>query len=235
MHHFKSACVETVKGGLKKKCKYPPIKTVSNIAPLSSLTLKTSKITSNCHAIQASVKNCVILNKGNINATLQCLSTMMQFWLNFNTLSKTLSPFVPSFVEIMSLLKSSKSTIDPSQFLRFLKQVLLKSGKPHFNIFEQQDDGEYLARILDELCGDFMLALDLVQVKIRVTIDCSSCHQSIDSEDSFTIIQLPVGNNSAVFFRFIFNNRTFVFSVITVHFCNQPSLNLVFLESGNSS
>ena len=87
----------------------------------------------------------------------------------------------------MSLLKSSKSAIDPLQ-------VLVKSGRPYFNIFEQQDAGEILACILDELCGDFIRALDLVQFKTKVTIDCLSCHQSIDNEDSFTIFQLPVAN-----------------------------------------
>ena len=48
--------------------------------------------------------------------------------------------------------------------------------------------------ILDKLCGDFILALDLVQVKTRVTIDCLHCHQSIDNEDSFSIFQLLVAN-----------------------------------------
>ena len=32
--------------------------------------------------------------------------------------------------------------------------MLIKSGRSHFNIFEQQDAGEILACILDELCGD---------------------------------------------------------------------------------
>ena len=90
--------------------------------------------------------------------------------------------------------KSSKSAIHPSQFLRFLKQVLVKSGRPYFNIFEQQSTWEILACILGELCGDSILALDLVQVKTRVTIDCLSCQQSIDNEDSFTIFQLPVAS-----------------------------------------
>ena len=117
---------------------------------------------------------------------------MVQFWSSFNAFSKTFS-FVSSFVK-MFLLKSSKSTIDPSQFLRFLEEVLVKSGRLHFNIFEQQDVGEILACILDELCGDFILALDLVQVKTKVTIDCLSCHQSIDNEDPFSILKLPLAN-----------------------------------------
>ena len=94
----------------------------------------------------------------------------------------------------MPLLKSSKSAIDPSQFLRFLKEVLKKFGRSHFKIFEQQDAGKILTCILDELCGYFILALDLVQFKTRVTIDCLSRHKSIYSEDSLTIFQLPVAN-----------------------------------------
>ena len=84
------------------------------------------------------------------------LDTIVQFWLSFNTVSKTLSPFVSAFVKIMSRVKSSKTAIDP-QFLMFLKQVLVKSGRPLFNIFEQQDAGGILACILDKLCGDFIL------------------------------------------------------------------------------
>ena len=161
---------------LEEKVTISPIKTVSNVAPLSSCSVsKTTKITLDCEAIQASVKNCGILNKGStcyINATLPSLSTMVQFCSNFNAVSETLSPFVSSFVKIMSLLKSSKSAIDPSQFLRFLKQVLVKSGRPYLNIFEQQDAGKILACFSDELCGDSILTLDLVQVKTRVTTDC---------------------------------------------------------------
>ena len=72
--------------------------------------------------------------------------------------------------------------------------MLVKAGTPHLNIFEQQDAEEIFVYILDEFCGDFILALDWVQVKVRVTIICLSCHQSIDNEDSFTIFQLPVAN-----------------------------------------
>lgn len=97
------------------------------------------------------------------------LDTIVQFWLSFNTVSKTLSPFVSAFVKIMSRVKSSKTAIDP-QFLMFLKQVLVKSGRLHFNIFQQQDAGGILDFISDELCGNFMCYCKLLQVRIRLTI-----------------------------------------------------------------
>ena len=71
---------------LEEKVTISPIKTVSNAALSSSSALKTSKFTSDCQAIQASVKIYGILNKGDtcyINTTLQCLSIMMQFWSSF--------------------------------------------------------------------------------------------------------------------------------------------------------
>ena len=90
------------KSWLEEKSEHIPCKTVSNVAPLSSSTSKTSKITSNCQAIQEYVKNCGILNKANtcyLTATLQCLTTMVQFWLRFSAVSKRMSPFVSSFVK----------------------------------------------------------------------------------------------------------------------------------------
>ena len=129
----------------------------------------------------------------------------------------------------MSLFKSSKTATDPSQFLKLLKEVLIKSGTPYFNFFEQQDAGEILACILDELCGDFILASDEVQVTIRVTIDCLSCHQSSANQDSFTVFQLPVPNTKSsldLFFMpehlsgeyfFFCNNCSSLQSAITGH------------------
>ena len=76
--------------------------------------------------------NCGLLNKGNtcyVNASLQCLSTMEQLRSNFTFCNDSLSPFTSSFVRIMSLLRSSKSPLDPSQFLRFLQGIVTKSGR----------------------------------------------------------------------------------------------------------
>ena len=78
----------------------------------------------------------------------------------------------------------------------FLKQVLVKSGKPHFNIFEQQDIMEILVYMLDECCVDFILAFDLVQIKTRGTIDCLPCHQNFGNKDYFTLFQLLVANTA---------------------------------------
>ena len=178
---------------LEEKVTVSSIKAVSNAAPLSSSASKTSK---NHFRLLTSLSKTVVFWPRAKPAilTLQCLSTLVQFCSSFNIVSKILSPFMSSFLKIMSPQKSCKSDIDPSQFLRLLKQMLVKSGRPHFNIFKQQNVREILACILYERCCDFIFALDFVQVKTRVTIDCLSCQQCIENEDSFTIFQLPVAN-----------------------------------------
>lgn len=100
-----------------------------------------------------------------------------------------------AFLRIMSLLKTAKSPLDPSQFLRFLKQVLIKSGNLDFNIFQQQDACEILSCILDELCSLSQHALDLIKNHIKNTITCNSCLQSNVREDPCNILQVPVSKS----------------------------------------
>ena len=73
-----------------------------------------------------------LVNKGNtcyVNASLQCLSTMVKFWSNFSAHTYKLPQFVAAFVKIMSLLQISKGALDPSYFLKCLKQIISKAGK----------------------------------------------------------------------------------------------------------
>ena len=95
----------------------------------------------------------------------------------------------------MSLLKTYKSPIDPSQFLRFLKQVVIKSGNVDFNIFQQQDACEVLSCILDELCSLSPHALDAINTHVKNTITCNTCLQCNIREDPCNILQVPVSNS----------------------------------------
>ena len=80
---------------------------------------------------------CGLINKGNtcyMNASLQCLSTMVKFCSIFFAYTNKLPQFVAAFVKIMSLLQTSKGALDPSYFLKCLKQIISKEIL-HLNYF----------------------------------------------------------------------------------------------------
>ena len=82
--------------------------------------------------------NCGLVNKDNtcyVDASLQCLSTMGKFWSNFSVHTNELLQFVAAFVKIMSLLQTSKGALDPSYFLKYLKQIISKAGNAAFDLY----------------------------------------------------------------------------------------------------
>ena len=63
------------------------------------------------------VSNVGLVNKGNtcyINSSVQCLSVMPEFWSKLSSCSERQSSFLSSFLKLMSLLKTSKTPLDPS-------------------------------------------------------------------------------------------------------------------------
>ena len=48
----------------------------------------------------------------------------------------------------MSLLQTSEGALDPSYFLKCLKQIISKAGNPAFDLFAQQDGAKMLSYIL---------------------------------------------------------------------------------------
>ena len=132
--------------------------------------------------LASQVFNVGLINKGNtcyLNASLQCLSVFPELWSVFSSDSLNRTPFVSAFVKIMSLLKTSKSPVDPSQLLRFLKQVLIRSGRPEFDLYQQQDACEILSCVLNELCRESVPALNCVNMYVKNTVTCNSCLLSI--------------------------------------------------------
>ena len=69
--------------------------------------------------------------------------------------------FVIAFVKLMSLLQTSKGALDPSYFLKCLKQIISKAGNPAFDLFAQQDAPEFLSYILEELHGVSIMPVNL--------------------------------------------------------------------------
>ena len=73
---------------------------------------------------------------------------MLKFWSNFSAHTIKLPQFVAVFVKLMSLLQTSEGALDPSYFLKCLKQIISKAGNPAFDLFAQQDGAKMLSYIL---------------------------------------------------------------------------------------
>ena len=142
--------------------------------------------------------NCGLLNKGNtcsINASLQCLSTMEQLWSSFTFCNISLSQFTSSFARIISLLRSSRSPLDLSQFLWFLQGVVTKSGKPNFSLFQQQDAAEILSCIFEQFCVQSLHVQHMLRFKLRYEITCNTCFNDSSNEKSLPLLELAVLNS----------------------------------------
>ena len=98
-------------------------------------------------------------------------------------------------MKFMSLLKTSEHPLDPSPFLRFLQQVLIRDGRTDFNLFQQQDACEILSCILNELCGESLLASHAINIHVRNSVTCNTCFGNNLQEDLCKILQLPVSNS----------------------------------------
>ena len=178
------------------------------------------------------------LNKGNtcyINASRQCLSTLEQSWSNFTFCNTSLSRFT-SFIRIMSLLRSSKSHLDPSHFLRFLQGIVTKSGKPNFSLFQQQDAAEILSCIFEEFYVESLHVQHMLRFKLRYEITCNTCFNDSSNEESSSLFQLAMSNSIQTALNFSFETKTLSGdnSIYCNFCCSLKSASVVpaFLEVG---
>ena len=145
-----------------------------------------------------------LINKGNtcyINAVLQSLSVLSGFWSVLPALSSTTqdnSPLVAAYCQIMCLLRSSKSSIDPSCFIDALSRLMVGVGRSDFVVNSQQDVPEVLNYILDDFCGGSILAQDQIKVLIKKRTTCNNCMQSCEQEEMHMMLKLNVANSVKV-------------------------------------
>ena len=139
-----------------------------------------------------------LLNKGNtcyVNSILQCLHALTSFISNLFNLSDARSAMTRSFAQICRELTSSKSVVDPSQFLLALKNVVVKEGNIAFNVFSQQDAAEILVHIISEFAIGSPIISPLFQTSMSLSRVCEECGETSSSAEICSIIRLPVARS----------------------------------------
>ena len=94
-----------------------------------------------------------LVNKGNTcyaNAILQCLNAFSKFSHVLSSISNGNNKLSNALLKIFYKLRTSKTFVDPSAFLKSLSDVVIKSGNTHFEISSQQDAPEILLHLLGE-------------------------------------------------------------------------------------
>ena len=148
-------------------------------------------------AIEVKPSHPGFFNKGNTcyaNAILQAISTFPALWSQGISSRIVSSSLTRSVSSLMTLMQRSSTTIDPSNFLRAL-QVIKTQTDPTFNFNNQHDVPEILDIVLDELVGVSSLARNLISIKIRYTKTCDTCFFSYTTENSESILRIPIANS----------------------------------------
>ena len=91
----------------------------------------------------------------------------------------------------MFQLHSAKSPIDPSFFLKSLKDLFFREGRS-FDLHAQQDVVEVLEIILEELTGPSIITSAAYNIKSLTSTICHTCDQLNRTEDILPILHLPV-------------------------------------------
>ena len=92
----------------------------------------------------------------------------------------------------MFLLHSAKSPIDPSFFLKSLKDVIIEVGCSSFGLHGQRDVAKVLEVLLEELTGPSIVTNAACNIKSHTSIICHTCHQLNRTKDVLPILRLPV-------------------------------------------
>lgn len=127
-----------------------------------------------------------------------------------------ISPFGTSFVNIISFLNLSRSTLNPSQFLRFLREVFIRSGKQYIDLFQQPNASEILPVILNKLCNDSLNTFNPLTSLARNTFTSSVFLQMFRKRESSDNITNFCFKFSSIFHRSFPLENKFI-----CNFCSQ--------------
>ena len=107
----------------------------------------------------------------------------------------------------MSLFRSYKSILDPYQFFRFLKELIVRSIRQYFELFQHQDASEILSIIICDQCSESVNILNLLENQFRDNNTCSVCFQITEKEEALTLLLLAVSNYVQSFLKCVLNSE----------------------------
>ena len=87
------------------------------------------------------------------------------------------SALYSSVRKIMFHLHSAKSPIDPSFFLKSLKDVLIREGRSAFDLHAQQHVVEVLEILLEQLISPSIINRATYNIKSLTSTICHTCHE----------------------------------------------------------
>ena len=162
--------------------------------PSSNLN-KTEMPSSSNMEIMNPFQNSGLVNKGNTcyaNSILQSLIALPTFLQNLSAFYSNPSPIVGSCIKVLKAISTSKIPVDPSSFLRTLRDIITKSKGVPFKIFEQQDVSEVLEYLLADLSADSVFISDMFETTLKTYITCDICNQDNVTAEAVPFIHLQV-------------------------------------------
>ena len=129
------------------------------------------------------------------NSILQALLSVPEFSLKCMPEVSARPSFAKAFRLILTLLKSSKVSINPTKFLAELGSLISKEKRRTFKPNKQHDVPEVLSYMLDCLIGKSSFLAEIVTSTFRVRHTCHKCLKERVTDEPLTIIEVPVKDN----------------------------------------
>ena len=138
-----------------------------------------------------------IANLGNtchVNAILQALYSIPEYWGHISTSQSKRHNTVKQFLKLMCRCQISNAPIDTFALLESLQKSIRKLS-PDFRWNKQQDAAEVMQHLLCNSGHASTEAYNRLSIKLVTSVSCDTCLTSSLSEVTENILSVPIGSN----------------------------------------